>query len=200
MEWEALRTLDAGSWFADKYSACRIPTLLDMLQRYRGKIHLHLELKSKQADLPQVVHAALEASGWLSDLGEQRTSNDAHGQEGAGVRQPCGTVPGLTLTSFHLTQLISSTKLLPGVPHGWLVQEMSDDVLREAQEAGLSQLCPRVDACSPEAVAHALAQGFSVRGWGVKKPELLLRAVSCGMQGATVDWPDKALDALKQSP
>lgn len=40
--WQDISNLDAGSWFSAEHSDCKIPTLEQLLKRYRGKIHLHL--------------------------------------------------------------------------------------------------------------------------------------------------------------
>ena len=53
-----LRTLDAGSWFDSRFKGEQIPTLEEMLQRYRSA-HLHIELKSQEPELPEVVAALL---------------------------------------------------------------------------------------------------------------------------------------------
>ena len=84
-------SLDVGSWFAPQYSAARIPRLSEVLQRYKGRIHLHLELKNEQPELPSVVAAELLAAGWVV------------GAEAAKGGSFCA--PGLTITSFHLEQL-----------------------------------------------------------------------------------------------
>ena len=90
-------------------------------------------------------------------------------------------------------------QLLPSVRHGWLVQELTEEALAQASAAGIDQICPRANATTREAVTAALARGFSVRGWGVKNESLLLHAVHCGMQGATVDWPHRAATVLAAS-
>ena len=114
-------------------------------------------------------------------------------------------------------------QILPNVRHGWLVQEITDQILlvrsirfplgtrilclipntsrlQDALRAGVYQLCPRVDVASRESVSKALnAKSIeSVRGWGVKNMDLLRDAVACGMHGATVNWPHEARDALEQ--
>ena len=83
-----------------------------------------------------------------------------------------------------------------GVRRAWLVHEITDEAVATAQQHGIEQLCPRANVCTPEAVAKAQRAGLSVRGWGVKSIELLLRLRDCGAHGCTVDWPDKARIAL----
>ena len=35
-------------------------------------------------------------------------------------------MPGLTIVSFHLEQLLRAIELMPGVRHGWLVGDLTD--------------------------------------------------------------------------
>ncbi len=39
---EQLRQLDAGSWFDPHFAGERIPTLQQVLVKYRGRVHMHL--------------------------------------------------------------------------------------------------------------------------------------------------------------
>lgn len=63
-------------------------------------------------------------------------------------------------------------QLLPGVRHGWLVHELSEDVLAIAQQSGIKQICPRANISTAESIQRALQAGLSVRGWGVKSLEV----------------------------
>ncbi|GLC41432.1 hypothetical protein PLESTF_000290600 [Pleodorina starrii] len=237
--WADLRDLDAGSWFAPAFADARIPLLKDLLQRYRGRAHIHLELKSKQPELPGRVAQELLAAGWVTgSAGEQHRATAvapapalaaaaapaavhapaaAPGLQGDSTHQnqnqnqdqnipdghslhhhphPDFAVPGLTITSFHLEQLHRSLTLLPGVTHGWLVHELTDDIIREALAAGCRQVCPRANVLSAAAVQLPAAAGLSVRAWGVKDMALLRHVVGCGCQGATVNWPREAREEL----
>jgi glycerophosphoryl diester phosphodiesterase len=49
----ALRALDAGSWFGDKFTGERIPTFHEVLERYKGRAHLHTEIKGHSPSLAQ---------------------------------------------------------------------------------------------------------------------------------------------------
>jgi glycerophosphoryl diester phosphodiesterase len=98
----------------------RAPSLDEVLLRYRGRAHIHLELKSRQPGLARAVLDALERTGWRADLEEAAAQAAAAAggraegraepqqepqQHAASVEGACGSVPGLTLTSFHLEQL-----------------------------------------------------------------------------------------------
>src|SRR5690554_7738935 len=45
--YEQLSKLDNGSWFSPEFSSERIPTLEQVLKEAKGRIHLNIELKTK---------------------------------------------------------------------------------------------------------------------------------------------------------
>src|SRR5712691_9435510 len=47
----ALAKLDAGSWFDEKFAGEQIPTFADVLDRYKGRAHIHTEIKGHSAHL-----------------------------------------------------------------------------------------------------------------------------------------------------
>ena len=67
-----------------------------------------------------------------------------------------------------------SLQLLPDVRHSWLVQEITEAVVLQAQRAGFQQLCPRANVATEAAVMLALDAGFTVRAWGIKTPEVCM--------------------------
>jgi len=48
-----LRSLDAGSWFGPEYGGERIPSLGEVLERYKGRLYLHIEIKAQVEGLTQ---------------------------------------------------------------------------------------------------------------------------------------------------
>src|SRR4029079_6254966 len=49
----ALRELDAGPWFGSQFEGERIPIFDEVLTRYKGRVHIHTEIKGKSAFLSQ---------------------------------------------------------------------------------------------------------------------------------------------------
>ncbi|WIA15009.1 hypothetical protein OEZ85_001712 [Tetradesmus obliquus] len=196
-----LQQLDAGSWFGAAFAGARMPTLQQLLQTYKGKAHIHLELKSQQPQLPVAVASLLQQYGWLETClapqtdsaaaahPQQGSTGSAAGSPGSAAAQAaaCGggggaaaaafSVPGITITSFHLQQLQASKQLLPSVQHGWLIQEVSNELLDTAAACGFEMLCPRANALTAEGVALIKSRGLVVRAWGVKTIELLHHVV-----------------------
>ena len=166
----ALRQLDAGSWFGAQFEGERIPTFDDVLARYNGRVHIHTEIKGKSASL----------SERTADLIRK------HGME----RQ-------VTVTSFQSVRLEETRAYAPELPTGWLVREVTDSIIAQAHAIGVSQLCPRADMVRPELVHRLRAEGFVARAWGVGTEELMQRAVQAGVDGMTVNFPDKLIAYLE---
>ena len=104
--WAALTTLDAGSWFGERFAAERIPACADVLERYRGRAHLHIEIKGRSAHLVEQTADLVRAGGM---------------------------VEGVTITSFQKARLEETRAYAPELPTGWLVGEASDAIVAEAR-------------------------------------------------------------------
>jgi glycerophosphoryl diester phosphodiesterase len=168
----ALRGFDAGSWFGAKFAGERIPTFDEVLARYKGRVHLHTEIKGRSPSLAQAT----------ADLIRK------HGMEGQ-----------VTITSFQSVRLEEMRAHAPELPRGWLVREVSDPVILQARAMGVTQFCPRADTITPELVRRLHAEGLVVRAWGVSTEALMQQVVEAGADGMTVNFPDKLLAYLKIS-
>ena len=165
----ALRQLDAGSRFGAAFSGQRIPTFDEVLARYRGRVHIHVEIKGQSAGLSQRTADAIRA----------------HGMEGQ-----------VTITSFQQARLEEIRACAPALPTGWLVNAVTDALIARARSMGLTQLCPRADLVTPELVQRLHAEGFVVRAWGVKNEQLMHQVVKAGADGMTVNFPDQLIAYL----
>jgi len=164
-----LKALDAGSWFGQAFAGARIPTLDEVLERYGGRAHLHIEIKGQTSGL---VPAAVTL---IRERGLQ-----AH----------------VTITSFHLSALEETRQLAPELPTGWLVGTVDEAIIADTLHLGLTQLCPRADLVTPEMVAELHSRGLVVRAWGVSDEGLMHDAIEAGVDGMTVNFPDVLLAAL----
>jgi glycerophosphoryl diester phosphodiesterase len=167
---ETLRRLDAGSWFHARFAGERIPTLRDVLARYRARAHLHVEIKGR-AD------------------GLTRRTVDAIRDGGMAAR--------VTITSFQRVRLEETREYAPELPMGWLVAEATEAIVAQARAMGLTQLCPKASTLTPELVRRLRATGLGVRAWGVENEDLMRRVVSAGADGMTVNFPDTLIAYLK---
>jgi glycerophosphoryl diester phosphodiesterase len=168
----ALQALDAGSWFGAQFAGERIPVFDEVLRRYKGRVHIHTEIKGR--------------STYLS----QRTADL--------VRQH-GLIDQVTITSFQKARLEEIRLYAPELPTGWLLPEVNDTVIAQARTLGVRQICPRANTMTAEMVSRLHAGGFVVRVWGVADEALMRQIVQAGADGATVNFPDKLLAYLSSS-
>ena len=191
-----IKSLDAGSWFNGgpegvgrpgygSYAGGRVPTLADVLERYKSRAHIHLELKSSEQELPGEVAQELKKAGYVTAGGEHALNP-----------------PGVTISSFLPQQLHRSRRQLAGVTHGWLLEKITLVDVALCVQMGLPSapgsggIYPRAAAVTAEEVQWAKAAGLLVRTWGVGSVADLKRAFDSGASGTTVDWPGRARKAL----
>ena len=182
---EETAQLDAGSWFEGAtergYIGLEVPRLEKILERYAGKVHLYIELKSDQAKLPSKVERLLRSLGWMDTVANEPDE-----------------VPGVTLLSFHPSQLRRCRKLMPKVRRGLLLKRRARRDLGPKGDLELYGIYPHVRRLNAGFVSEAHSEGLAVGAWGVETLPDLARAVDLGAYGATVDWPTKARDYLQR--
>ena len=166
----ALREMDAGSWFGAQFAGERIPTFDEVLARYKGRAHIHTEIKGHSPSLSQRTADLIRKRGMESQV---------------------------TITSFQSARLEEMRAYAPELPRGWLVREVSDTIIEQAHAMGVTQFCPRANAVTPELIRRLHAEGFVARAWGVSTEELMQQVVQAGADGMTVNFPDKLIAYLK---
>ena len=186
-----MKSLNAGLWFEGPedgagvhgplaYPEAFVPTLDDFLERYAGRAHVHLELKSTQPELATTAMKSLDQWGWL----DQHTGDSI--------------APGVTISSFHFEQLERSIALMPTIAHGWLVQKIDGGTVQAATKLGLSGIYPNAGRVTKKQMTDANSAGLVVRTWGIDNSKAALRRASrSGAVGTTVDWPAKAREIIE---
>ena len=164
-----LLALDAGSWFSPEFAGEPVPTFGGMLERYKGRFHFHVEIK---ADAPGLSRRA------------------------ADLVRGYGVSDSTTITSFQLSSVEELAGYAPELPSGWLVVHVDDGTLEQAKRLGLKLLCPHSATLTPELVENIHRNGLEVRAWGAADEVLMRRAVDSGVDGLTVNFPDKLAEYL----
>ena len=70
-------------------------------------------------------------------------------------------------------------------------EDVTEELLDRMTEDGIDQLCPEAVAVTPESVAKWHSMGFTVRAWGVMDEDEMKRVYASGVDGMTVNFPDK---------
>ena len=172
MTLEALRALDAGSWFAPAYAGQRVPTfaeVLDLMVRRPG-IDLLLELKGAwTTEQVRPVTAAIRAAG-LADR-----------------------VIGQSFWPQSVTALAEAD---PDLRRGLLVFEVPDGLdalVATCADLGVMTCNPYgpLLVTHPDLVDRLHAAGLQVQVWTLNEPEQWAAAVELGVDAVITDRPDR---------
>jgi len=167
MSWRELRELDAGSWFHQQFAGERIPLLTEFLQRYGRRIPIELEVK--QAGIEQEVVGTVSEHNLLERI---------------------------TFTSFDFSTVSRIKELAPQANVGFLTSSISEKTVARVRHAGVTQFCPLARKVTKALVDRWRSQGLFIRAWGVKNVALMRQAISAGVDGMTVDFPNVLLAEL----
>ena len=95
------------------------------------------------------------------------------------------------VTSFEFEYLRRVKELNPARRVGLLTRSVDDGVIAALKALGAEQICPKAELLTPELVRSLHQEGFSVRARGVKDEALMEHAFRCGVDGMTVNFPDR---------
>jgi glycerophosphoryl diester phosphodiesterase len=168
--YEELMRLDAGKHKSDKYKGEKLVSFGDFL-RYFGAKDLHLAIELKDSFVEEDTLALIKKYGSENKV---------------------------TITSFNFDNLVRTRELDKDIKIGYLTGEINTEIIEKLKEIKANQICPSAKSLSVEKVEWAKTQSFNVRAWGVKDETLMIHALNCGVDGMTVNFPDKLTDALKK--
>ena len=102
IDYDELRKIDVGSWFAPKFSSERVPTLQHAIDVARGRIKLNIELKFTWSDpaLAEKVGDIIQRNGFISDCVVSSLNFEA-------LTEIQGSFPELT-TGFIVMQAVGN--------------------------------------------------------------------------------------------
>ena len=179
-----IKSLDAGSWFDTTYSYERVPTLEEILIRYKNRAHIFFEIKSDEATLLETVGDLLLKQGWINN---KETGNNL-------ISVP---VPGVSLISFLPDQILRAKEIIPdAVMHGFLVVKPTKDAIQFCIQNGIKGFLPYIGLMNEEIVMDAMRNGLFVGAWGIESEDQVTMASSLNIQGITVNWPSIARRTL----
>ena len=161
MTWEQLRKLDVGSWFSEAYAGERIPSLQEVLEACRGKIHLNIEIKNVGAD---------------SDLPARVVSLI----QNAGMEEQC------VVTSTSLSYLKAVKEIAPEILTGYVISAAYGNFY---SSDALDFISLRSSFVDKRLVENIHAQGKGIFAWTVNSKSEMERLMMLGVDGIITDRP-----------
>lgn len=165
---DALRALDAGTWFGPSYADERVLSLDEVLDITAGKVMLNTEIKGPDADwqgTAEVLLATLERRAQL---------------------------PHTVISCFDVGALREIRKVAPAARLGMLWHDPDlTNMWAYAREVGAENVHPYFQLVERHVVATAKEQGFNVLTWTVNDVEVMRELVARGVDGIISDFPER---------
>jgi glycerophosphoryl diester phosphodiesterase len=170
-----IRRLDAGSWFSRRYRGEGVPTLAQALQAMSGSgLGMLLEIK----------HSGLDAGV------EMRVAAEL--QDGRAWWKP----RKMAVQAFDWQSVRVFHRLMPGVPVGVLGKPPAARLPEVAAYA--SRITLPHAGLTARYVEQAHRQGLVVATWPVKRPSVMRKMISYGVDGIMTNRPDSLNDTKKR--
>jgi glycerophosphoryl diester phosphodiesterase len=173
LAFDAVRRLDAGSWFGEEFAGERIPTLEEALAiAAELDLGVYLELKAPvDGSLPFALAERLRRSRRLDHI---------------------------VLLSFDPAALALMHASEPRLATGLLVGR-SGPTIAAARRAGARLLAPRYRRISARLVRRARQAGLGVVAWTVNEREEMRKMLSLSVDGIMTNWPGRLLEEIGQT-
>ncbi|MFB5660363.1 glycerophosphodiester phosphodiesterase [Alteribacillus sp. HJP-4] len=172
LTYEAMRELDAGSFFDEEFAGEPIPTLGEVLDEYRGKIGILIEIKSPSL-YPGIEQKVADE---LTARNLHRPNNDK-----------------IMVQSFDHDSMKTFHSILPSVPVGVLLS-YSDDGISDEQLSEFKEYAeavnPAKDMMDEELVERIHNEGMETYPWTVRDRESADYLLELGVDGIITDYPD----------
>lgn len=161
LDWNRVRRLDAGAWFAATYRGVSPPRLDDVLDAVRGRAALDIEIKSPQRDagLASAVVACVRAHAMQQSV---------------------------LLTSFDHACIDAIAQTKPDIALGYIAEHA---VARGHEGVAYYAYEARMLLRSPMAVAAARQRGGQVLAWTVDDARAADELMTLGVAGIVTNRP-----------
>ena len=167
-----LRELDFGSFFSTDFLNERIVTLEDFLTYFSGKsVTFALEIKQEGSEYE------------VYEFCKKYLSPKQY-----------------FITSFSF-EAVMNLASLDEPPHlGFLSTCFSLEIIDKLIHAGVEQYCPYAPSLTETDMDYLRAKGFNIRAWGIENDEIMRYAYNLGVDGMTVNFPDKLNELMLREP
>ncbi|MFS0576794.1 glycerophosphodiester phosphodiesterase family protein [Sporosarcina sp. 179-K 3D1 HS] len=172
LTFEAIRQLDAGSWFHEEYAGEKVPTFDEVLDSFRGKTGILIELKAPEL-YPGIEEKVAVA---LIERNMHKPNNNK-----------------IIIQSFNHESMKKSKELLPEVPHGVLAgpswANVTDEQLAEFASYA-DYFNPNMNIVTPELVDRVHEVGMMIFPYTSRSQEQANHLFDLNVDGIVSDFPE----------
>ena len=89
-------------------------------------------------------------------------------------------------------------EVAPGLRIGYLTSRTDRKTIDSLLAIGGYEICPKAETLTHELVDEWHSLGLGVRAWGVFNTDLMKMAYELGVDGMTVNFPDKLVELMSK--
>ena len=108
-----------------------------------------------------------------------------------------GIMERTTFTSFSFSRIRRIKELCPAARVGWLIHDPSAEDVTALLAIGGEEIAPEAKHITKEKMALWRSRGLGVRAWGVENTERMKAMCRLGVDGMTVNFPDRLYQYCK---
>ena len=123
--------------------------------------------------------------------------------KGAGVEQGTlalaeefGILEKATFTSFKYDYIKEIKRLNGNARVGWLAKTVTDEEISALKDIGGEEMAPKAEIITDEIIARLRSEGLGVRAWGINSIEIMRHMCDAGVDGMTVNFPDRLAEYI----
>lgn len=168
---EEIRQLDAGSYFAPEFAGEKVPTFEEVLDEFRGKTGILIELKATY------YYPGIEQK--VADALKERNMHLPNNEK-------------IIVQSFEFESMKKMDELLPTVPVGLLTgraTDLSEEKLNEFASYA-EYVNPSKSLVNSSLVNEVHERDMGIMAWTVRKKEEVQPLLDAGVDGIITDYPD----------
>ncbi len=171
LTYDQLRSLDAGSWKGEQFAGEQIPTFEEILERYRGKVGILIELKAPE------LYSGIEEQ--VAEALKERNLDKPQNEK-------------IIIQSFNFESMKKVNDLLPKVPVGVLTSNRADTTAEALQEFSTyaDWFNPSYGIVTEELVNQVHSLGMKIGSWTVRSQEAADFLFEMNVDAIITDYPD----------
>jgi len=175
LPWKKLKSFDAGIWYGPDMMGQFIPSLADVIKRFRDR-------KSTQRHLV----------GFVVELKTVRGSGGSLADAVVALLQRENFTDRCIIISFDAVALQEVRAAHKTLPTGLLfTEETEEGRIIQAKAIGAQAIFPRKTWVSSRRVAAAHKAGLSVGTWTCNTKNEMKRMMTCGVDAIATNFPDR---------
>ena len=93
--------------------------------------------------------------------------------------------------------MVEMKNCAPELRRGYLLFSLDEKTRKEIEDLGLYEICPNGELITKEEVDEFHQKGYGVRAWGMADEQIMIETIKKGVDGMTVNFPDKLTEYLK---